>query len=76
MERSPDTSQVFDFDVGCLMKSPCRDCPMKGELPQCVKGCGLLNQIQAVLASGVSSTRAQTYYTVHMPSWEYPSVLD
>jgi len=75
MKRSPDTSQLFDFDVGCLMKSPCRDCPMKGDLPQCVKGCGLLNQIQAVLSSGVSSTRTQTYYTVHIPSREYPSVL-
>ena len=75
MERSFDTSQVFDFDVGCLMKSPCRDCPMKDDLPQCVKGCGLLRQIQTVLSSGVSSTRPQTYYTVHIPSREYPSVL-
>jgi len=74
MNRSPDTSQIFDFDVGYLMKSPCRGCPMKDDLPQCVKGCGLLKQIQVVLSSGVSSTRGQTYYTIHMPPRDFPPV--
>ena len=76
MKQSPDKSRVFDFDVGCLMKSPCRNCPKKGELPQCVTGCGLLDRIQTILSKGVSSTRVQTVYTLYRPSGEYPSVLD
>ena len=76
MEPNLDNPQVFDFDVGCLVKSPCRDCPMKADLPQCVMGCGLLQQVQSVLASGISSTRSQTYYTIHMPSRAFPAVLD
>ena len=76
MNRRLDISHLFDFEVGCLMKSPCRGCPMKEDLPQCVKGCGLLEQIQSFLSSGVSCTRGQMSYTIHMSSREFPSILD
>ncbi len=76
MKRKRDITQLFDFDVGCLMKSPCRDCPMKDDLPQCMEECNLLNQIQALLSSGVSSTRDQTYYSVHMTSRDSSSALE
>lgn len=62
MKRSIDHLQLFDFDVGCLTKNPFRNFPMKADLPQCVEDCGLLKQIQSVLAVGVASTRSQMYY--------------
>lgn len=46
----------FDFDIGYLIKSPCRDCPHHGDLPQCADRCKLLDTIQIILAKGVSCT--------------------
>ncbi|MFP4160097.1 MAG: hypothetical protein ACOC0W_09460 [Desulfosalsimonas sp.] len=47
---------VFDFEIGYLEKSPCRECSSRGELPQCSDRCGLLERIQTLLAKGVSCT--------------------
>ncbi len=67
MKQLPDTTQVFDFDVGCLRKSPCRDCFRKDALPECAASCELLKQIQSVLSSSVSCTRTQMFYSIHIP---------
>lgn len=53
--RSAVATAVFDFDVGTLVESPCRSCPMRNILPQCVADCQVLSQIQTILAAGVSS---------------------
>jgi len=53
--RSTAATTFFDFDVGTLMESPCRSCPMRKILPQCAAGCEVLSQIQTILAAGVSS---------------------
>jgi len=53
--RSAAATTVFDFDVGTLVESPCRSCPMRKILPQCVTDCQVLSQIQTILAAGVSS---------------------
>ena len=50
----------FDFDIGYLVKSPCRD-----NLPDCIQGCEILDQIQTVLADSIPSeasiSPAETY---------------
>ena len=45
----------FDFDIGYLVKSPCRDCASREVLPNCVEGCKILDQIQTVLADSIPS---------------------
>ncbi len=67
MAHSMDTARAFDFDIGCLTKSPCRDCPDKNSLPRCATGCDLLQQIQSVLSSAVSCSRSPACYSVHLP---------
>lgn len=47
----------FDFDVGYLVKSPCRECPQRPEFPRCREDCRLIDRIQAVLAETVSCQR-------------------
>ncbi|MFW6011949.1 MAG: hypothetical protein ACOC8R_02580 [Desulfosalsimonas sp.] len=47
---------VFDFEIGYLEKSPCRDCSRRRELPVCAEQCSLLARIQTLLAKGVSCT--------------------
>ncbi len=47
----------FDFDIGTLVKSPCRDCPYRSDIPGCVDNCRLIDRVQRILAAGISSTR-------------------
>lgn len=47
----------FDFEVGYLVKSPCKGCPLRAEFPHCMDRCETLAQIQGVLAESVSLTR-------------------
>ncbi len=50
----------FDFEIGYLVKSPCRECHKGDRLPLCAEECTLLDQIKTVLADGVSCSR-RTY---------------
>ena len=52
-ERSCENS--FDFDIGYLVKSPCRDCTTRDNLPDCIQGCDILDKIQTVLADSIPS---------------------
>jgi len=47
----------FDFEVGYLIKSPCRECRDDGCLPGCADNCVILEKIQTILAESVSCTR-------------------
>lgn len=47
----------YDFEVGYLVKSPCKKCPQIAELPQCADSCGILDGIHSVLSRIVSCTR-------------------
>ena len=47
----------FDFEVGYLIKSPCRECQNGNHLPGCADGCDVLEKIQTLLAEGISCTR-------------------
>ena len=44
----------YDFNIGYIKKSPCRDCSQRNDLPNCSKGCKKLEQIQTLLIGGVS----------------------
>lgn len=46
----------FDFEIGYLMKSPCRDCIHRENLPECSESCQVIDKIQVILAKGVSCT--------------------
>ncbi|WP_319525353.1 hypothetical protein [uncultured Desulfosarcina sp.] len=48
----------FDFDIGYLVKSPCRECPDRHLFPGCIEGCVPLDKIHAVLANSVSCSRS------------------
>ncbi len=46
---------LFDFEIGYLIKSPCLTCENKSELPKCHADCPILDKIQTKLARGISS---------------------
>ena len=56
MQRYPKS--VFDFEIGYLIKSPCKACGFQDRLPQCADGCPTLDQLQSLLAHGVSCSRS------------------
>jgi hypothetical protein len=55
MDQRLSERNSFDFDIGYLVKSPCRDCASREELPNCVEGCETLDQIQTILADCIPS---------------------
>ncbi len=55
MDQRLSENHSFDFEIGYLVKSPCRDCVSREDLPTCVEGCEILDQIQTVLADSIPS---------------------
>ncbi len=55
MEERVSENHYFDFDIGYLVKSPCKDCATRNDLPNCIQGCEILDQIQTVLADSIPS---------------------
>ena len=47
----------FDFEIGYLIKSPCKNCDTIGCLPDCSEKCDTLDQIHTILSDSVSCTR-------------------
>jgi hypothetical protein len=47
----------YDFEVGHLIKSPCKECDNQGDIPECIKQCKLMEEIQTILAETVSCSR-------------------
>lgn len=47
----------FDFEIGYLVKSPCRGCDQRPLFPRCIKTCRILDDIHTVMAESVSCTR-------------------
>ncbi|MDJ0914813.1 MAG: hypothetical protein QNI95_14670 [Desulfobacterales bacterium] len=54
----------FDFNVGSLIKSPCRDCETFN-MPDCLKSCQMMKEVQLILAQGVSSTTGSGHDEVY-----------
>ncbi|BBO87366.1 hypothetical protein [Desulfosarcina ovata] len=48
----------FDFDIGYLVKSPCRECLDRDLFPNCMDTCMPLDRIRTVLANSVSCSRS------------------
>lgn len=48
----------FDFEVGYLIKSPCKGCLRREEFPGCIDRCATLDEIQTILAQGISCSRS------------------
>lgn len=47
----------FDFDIGYLVKSPCRICANQPELPTCADTCQVLERLHSLLSRTVSCYR-------------------
>ena len=58
MEQRLSETNSFDFDIGYLVKSPCRDCGTREDMPECIQGCEILGQIQAILAYSIPSEKS------------------
>lgn len=48
----------FDFEVGYLIKSPCRGCDDRPFFPKCIDACRILDDIHTVMAESVSCSRS------------------
>ena len=59
-KRPLSNKRRFDFDIGHLVKSPCRECRDRPRLPLCAGDCGLLDRIQTRLARGISTTHTHS----------------
>ena len=46
----------FDFEIGYLLKSPCKTCKQLKQFPRCFDECALLDKVQTVLSEGISCT--------------------
>ena len=45
----------FDYDIGYLVKSPCRGCGTYDAFPECMDRCSLLDRVQNALCDSLSS---------------------
>ena len=69
MSERTSENYNFDFDIGYLVKSPCRDCATQAKLPDCIQNCEILDKIQHVLADSISSeSRISQLETYDVPS--------
>ena len=57
MERKIGYDFKFDFEIGYLIKSPCKKCNQRDRFPECAKDCTMLDQIQTILSDAISLTR-------------------
>ncbi len=72
LDKAADNNS-FDFDIGHLVKSPCKACSTREDFPGCMEECELLDKIQSVLSDSISSANN---YSV-METFDVPSqVLD
>ena len=47
----------FDFEIGYLVKSPCKECDKKDNFPECADSCKILDEIHDVLSKAVSCSK-------------------
>jgi len=48
----------FDFEVGYLTKSPCKECNERKNFPKCIDDCRALDKIQTILSEARSCTKS------------------
>lgn len=47
---------LFDFEIGHLVRSPCKTCINLEDLPTCFAGCDMLDKIQTILSQAISTS--------------------
>ncbi len=47
----------FDFEIGYFVKSPCKECDIYKDFPECADECNILDQIHEMLSETISCTR-------------------
>ena len=47
----------FDFEIGYLIKSPCKECDKQNNFPECVDTCKMLDEIHGILSEAVSCSK-------------------
>jgi hypothetical protein len=47
----------FDFEIGYLVKSPCKECDQRENFPRCADTCKILEKIHETLIHSVSCSR-------------------
>jgi hypothetical protein len=55
MRNGKALTQKFDYDIGYLVKSPCRNCGTYAKFPNCMDRCMLLDRVQTALSDSLSS---------------------
>jgi len=55
MRNGKALAQKFDYDMGYLVKSPCRDCGTYAKFPECMDRCAVLDRVQTALSDSLSS---------------------
>ena len=55
----------FDLDSGYITKSPCRNCSLKNQLPECSNNCKKLIQLQRLLTGTVSCSNNLSEYETY-----------
>ena len=69
MELRLSSPNNFECEIGYLIRSPCRDCDTRKDLPECIQDCELLAQIQTILAySNPSEKSISTLETYDVPT--------
>jgi hypothetical protein len=58
MEEQSILENRFDFDIGHITKSPCRECSVKSNLPECSNDCEILSELQELLIGGISCSKS------------------
>ncbi len=49
----------FDFEIGNLIKSPCKECEKRKRFPKCIDECKMLDKIQNILAETRSCSKSR-----------------
>ena len=55
MKHGKALTHKFDYDMGYLVKSPCRNCGTYDRFPDCMDRCVLLDRVQNALSDSLSS---------------------
>jgi len=58
LKRPVFDDKSFDFDIGYLVKSPCKGCRGHVRFPECMEGCELLERVQSALSDSISSVHS------------------
>lgn len=58
--RKQYVHRKLDYEIGHLIKSPCRECATRHRFPRCFPDCKTLDRVQTHLAQGISTCRAHS----------------